>query len=333
MPSFAVSIAMLGLVQAALVALPRSPLPPLADRRLRSRWWALVPAISIVVVIVAVNFYEGSATFLTYLALVAVPPLAALALGLLVRGARPALARGRGAALRARLGPAGGARRRGRGDRALRARLRRPRLDAGLGRAARWLRLGVYAMAAIDAWLVAGDLLQGPNAVLSAAAPAADLPRLQVVHFGSARMGFGDLFVAALVGCLLVSPPTSTAAGGGPGCGPGAGLRPALLRRRHAAGDGAGGGGAGPRAALGESIRRAGDAVAAAAVSSAVGVPLLQVRKRVDRAAALIPAGRGPDLEVEVAGGGVAGVADDADRLAGADRFPAFSGEGSARCM
>jgi hypothetical protein len=68
---------------------------------------------------------------------------------------------------------------------------------------ASWLRLAVYAMAAIDTWFVASDLLQGPNAVLSAAAPAADLPRLQAVHFGSALMGFGDLFVAALVGCLL----------------------------------------------------------------------------------------------------------------------------------
>ena len=34
-----------------------------------------------------------------------------------------------------------------------------------------WLRWGIYAMAAIDAWLVAADLLQGPNSVLSAAAP------------------------------------------------------------------------------------------------------------------------------------------------------------------
>ena len=75
------------------MALPRGPLPALPGGLgdLRSRWWALVPALSIVVVIVAVNFYEGSATFLTYLALFAVPPLAALALGLLVRGARPAL--------------------------------------------------------------------------------------------------------------------------------------------------------------------------------------------------------------------------------------------------
>ena len=41
--------------------------------------------------------------------------------------------------------------------------------------------------------------------------------------------------------------------------------------------------------------------------------------QRVDRAAALVPAGCGPDLEVQVAAGGVAGLADDADRLAGAD--------------
>jgi hypothetical protein len=70
---------------------------------------------------------------------------------------------------------------------------------------AKWLRLGVYAMATIDAVYVVGDLLQGPNAVLSAAAPAAGLPQLQSVHFGSALMGFGDLFVAALVGCLLAT--------------------------------------------------------------------------------------------------------------------------------
>ena len=70
---------------------------------------------------------------------------------------------------------------------------------------ARWLRLGVYAMAAIDTVYVSADLLQGPNAVLNAAAPAASLPALQSIHLGSAVMGFGDLFVAALVGCLLAA--------------------------------------------------------------------------------------------------------------------------------
>ncbi len=66
-----------------------------------------------------------------------------------------------------------------------------------------WLRLGVYAMAALDTYVVATDILQGPNSVLTVAHPAADLPRLQAVHLGSAAMGFGDLFIAAVVGCLL----------------------------------------------------------------------------------------------------------------------------------
>jgi hypothetical protein len=203
--SFAVSIALLGLLQAALVAVPRSPLPPLPIAGLRSRWWALVPALSIVVVIVAVNFYEGSATFLTYLALVAVPPLAALALGLLVRGARPGLAFAV-VPLFALAWALPGALA---GEAAATALSGLACVALGWMLAsvvpARWLRLGVYAMAAIDAWLVAGDLLQGPNSVLSVASPAADLPRLQAIHFGSARMGFGDLFVAALVGCLLTT--------------------------------------------------------------------------------------------------------------------------------
>ena len=207
MPSFAVSISLLGLVQAALVALP-STLPPLpwGLGELRSRWWALLPAMSIALVVLFVNFYEGSATFLTYLALVGVPPLAAGALGWLVRGSRPAW----GLAVVPLFVVAWAAVDTLGGEAAATAL-------SGLGCItlgwllvslvpATWLRWGIYAMAAIDAWLVAGDLLQGPNSVLSAAAPAADLPRLQAVHFGSAAMGFGDLFAAALVGCLLATP-------------------------------------------------------------------------------------------------------------------------------
>jgi len=218
MPSFAVSIALLGLVQAALVALPRTPLPPLPFAGPRSRWWAVVPATSIVAVVLAVNFYEDSATFLTYLALVGVPPLAALSLGLLVRGARPAwaLAAVPLFALAWALPEALA------GEAAATALSALSCIALGWMLVAvvpaSWLRWGIYAMAAIDAWLIAGDLLQGPNSVLSAAAPAADLPRLQAIHFGSARMGFGDLFVAALLGCLLAASaslpaPTSSADG------------------------------------------------------------------------------------------------------------------------
>jgi hypothetical protein len=203
MPSFAVSIATLSLVQAALVALPAPrPLPAWLDG-LRGRWWALVPALSIVVVVAIVEASSSSATAFAYLALVAVPPLAALALGGLVRGSRPAWALAAlplfALAWASRGSLAGEAA--GTVLSALSCIALGWLLVGGVPTL--WLRLGIYAMAAIDALLIGADLLQGPSDVLSAAAPVADLPALQVANFGAARMGFGDLFVAALVGCLL----------------------------------------------------------------------------------------------------------------------------------
>ena len=47
------------------------------------------------------------------------------------------------------------------------------------------------------------DLLQKPNNALNAAHPAAGLPRLPSALFGSAVMGYGDLFIAAALGALL----------------------------------------------------------------------------------------------------------------------------------
>ncbi len=223
MPFWA-SISILGLVQAALVALPVPRARPAWIERLRSPWWALIPALSIVVVLGAIEVSSSSANALTYVALAAVPPLAAYALAALVRRDRtePRISRfgavsradGRGwqgsVALAAALfalawvSPHSLA-----GEAAAAALSGLACVTLGwllvCGVPARWLRLGVYAMAVIDTIYVAGDLLQEPNAVLSAAAPAAELPRLQVVHFGSALMGFGDLFVAALVGCLLAA--------------------------------------------------------------------------------------------------------------------------------
>lgn len=201
---FWLSIGVLSLVQAALVAAPRAPSQTLL-RRLQSRWWALVLPLSIVVVISGIALESASARFLTYLALVAVPPLAAAALAWLVRGARPvgalaviplfAIAWARQDALS--------------GETAALALSALSCVTLGWLTAcvvpSRWLKLGIYAMAAIDAWLVSSDLLQGPNAVLNAAAPAADLPRLQLASFGSALMGFGDLFIAATLGALLAS--------------------------------------------------------------------------------------------------------------------------------
>jgi hypothetical protein len=60
-------------------------------------------------------------------------------------------------------------------------------------------------MAAADTALVVADQLQRPNTVLQAAHPAAGLPRLQSAVFGSAGMGYGDLFIAGLLGGLLAT--------------------------------------------------------------------------------------------------------------------------------
>ncbi len=64
-------------------------------------------------------------------------------------------------------------------------------------------------------------------------------------------------------------------------------------------------------------IRR--PATSPGARGSAPLVPLLQRAGRVEDVAALVPARGGPDLEVEVAALGVAGVALAADHLAGPD--------------
>ena len=66
----------------------------------------------------------------------------------------------------------------------------------------RWLKAGIVAMSAADVWLVSTQLLQHPNSELAAAAPGAGLPQLQSEQFGSVTMGYGDLFVAGLLGAI-----------------------------------------------------------------------------------------------------------------------------------
>jgi hypothetical protein len=199
---FWLSIGALSLLQALLVASSKPPALALLER-LRSRWWALVPPLSIVVVISAIALDSASARFLTYLALVAVPPLAAGALAWLVRGARLELA----LLVLPLFAIAWAAKSSLTGQSAALALSALACVTLGWLIACavppRWLKLGIYLMAAVDAYLVGSDLLQGPNAVLNTAAPGAGLPRLQLAHFGSAVIGFGDLFVAATLGALL----------------------------------------------------------------------------------------------------------------------------------
>lgn len=173
--------------------------------RLGGRAWALVPIGSIVVVIFAIRYVSDTATGITYLALVAVPPLDALALGWAARGARPWAALGAVAlflvawlAHRSLAGEAAAA---------ILSALSCVTLGVLLAAVtpAGWLKVGIVAMAAGDTWLVVSDLLQSPNATLVAAHPAAGLPRLQTAIFGSVTMGYGDLFVAGLLGAVLAA--------------------------------------------------------------------------------------------------------------------------------
>ena len=200
---FWLSIALLSLTQGAVVALPGRLSKPSLARLGGRRWAAVLPASVIAFVLVARAAEHASAQGLTYLALCAVPLLAALALGWLSHGARPkwALAvvplfvlawvdrgglAGEGAALVltafscVALG-------------VLLAAITPPR----------WLAAGIVAMALADTALVVSDLLQRPNNALNAAHPAAGLPTLQSASFGSAVMGYGDLFIAAVLGALL----------------------------------------------------------------------------------------------------------------------------------
>lgn len=171
-----------------------------------SRWWALVPPASIVVVVFGIELLPDSADGLAWLALVAVPPLAALALGWLIHGSRPLWALGTVPLflLAAVVGQGALV-----GETAATALTALACVALGWLLVsvvpARWLRWGIYAMAAIDAALVAAELLQGSSGVLVSADPSG-LPRLQVLEFGAARMGFGDAFLAATVGCLLALP-------------------------------------------------------------------------------------------------------------------------------
>jgi hypothetical protein len=142
---------------------------------------------------------------MTWLALIAVPILAAVALGWAVRGSRPwlallaiplfALAWGSRTTLV------------GQGAAALLSALSCVTLGVLLATVtpSGWLKAGILAMAAADTWLVLTDLLQTPNNVLVSAVPlpGSGLPQLQSELFGSVSLGYGDLFVAALLGAVL----------------------------------------------------------------------------------------------------------------------------------
>lgn len=193
--------------QAALVCGPRPRLPaPLLA--LRSNLWAWLLPVSLGGTIAVLAAVPGLGLGYAWVALIGIPILAGVALA--------ACGRHAGALSRALAGAVGTA--------AL-AALAWVFVGDLVGQAAavaltalsactlasyvaqlaprRLLKLGVVAMAALDAVLVFGQLLQGPNDTLNAATPGHQLPHLQVALFGSALIGYGDLFIAAVLGNIL----------------------------------------------------------------------------------------------------------------------------------
>jgi hypothetical protein len=202
--AFLVSDAVLISAQAALVALPGAGIPaPL--RRFRGRGWALVLPLSIAVVVGAIALFPAVAQGLSWLALVAIPPLAAAALGWAMHGARWWLA-----PLAAGLLALGWTSQFTlAGDLALAALtalscITLGRLLAGVVPLI-WLELGIVAMAIVDSILVFGNQLQGPNEVLNTAVPAVGLPQLQYLAMPHASLGYGDVFVAGVLGGVLAA--------------------------------------------------------------------------------------------------------------------------------
>lgn len=206
------SSVVLDVVQALLVALPAAGLPALLRRVAGGRTWPLVMPVSIVAVVVGLALLPGAAITLTWLALLAVPVLAGATLGWGMHGARPGWALAAVPLLAGAVAFEGDMA----GDLAALAltalsAVALARLLCGVVAADRvargqtWVRAALVAMAVIDAVLVFSSALEGPNATLNAAVPADQLPRLQFVTVGRASMGYGDVFVAAVLGAVLAA--------------------------------------------------------------------------------------------------------------------------------
>jgi len=195
---------LLDAAQALCVALPAAGLPAFLSR-FTGRGWSLVAPLAVVGTAVALTLTAGSADVFTWIAFLLVPPGCALALGWAMHGAKPWLA-----VLALPL---------------LTAALVAP--DDPIGRASRLamivgscvtvgrllagsaplmlLKVGVVAMATIDAVFIFGDFFGEQNAQFNAAAPAGELPRLQVADIGDVSTDYGDYFVAGLVGGILAA--------------------------------------------------------------------------------------------------------------------------------
>src|SRR3954454_16895214 len=173
--------------------------------RLKGPAWALFLPLSIAIVVAAIAAIPQVADGITWIALILVPIGAMLALGWALRGARPPFAL-LGAALFILAWTETGSLAGDATAAALTALSASTvgRLLAGLVPGV-YLRLGIITMAIIDAYLVFSEKLQGPNATLNAAVPVQGAPQLQYLELHYASMGYGDIFVAGVLGGVLAA--------------------------------------------------------------------------------------------------------------------------------
>jgi hypothetical protein len=209
------SDAVLLLTQAALVCGPRPRLPH-AVQRLRGGIWAWVMPVSLGGTIAVLAADPGLAHAYSWVAVIGIPLLAVASIVALLEGRRDGAGMGRPSAwlaglviAAALLGYSWGVHSGLAAQAAATAltALSATTLAAYLATVtpAGWLKVGIVTMATLDAILVSAQLLQGPNDTLNAATPGAHLPHLQVVVFGSAVIGYGDVFIAAVLGTVLVA--------------------------------------------------------------------------------------------------------------------------------
>jgi hypothetical protein len=190
--------------QASCVALPAAGVPVFLER-LSGRGWAFVGPASVVATVVAISIAAASADVLTWIALVLVPPGAALALGWAAHGARPWLAVAVVPMLAFAIADPDGPL--GRTSRLLMivgSVVTLGRLLAGSAPLL-VLKIGVVAMTVIDSIFIFGHFWEEQNATFNAAVPAEHLPRLQVADIGHTSTDYGDYFIAGLVGGILAA--------------------------------------------------------------------------------------------------------------------------------
>ena len=199
---FRLDDALLDAARAACVALPVAGVPPVL-RRLRSRGWAIVAPASILGAAGALAAWSAGAQVFAWVALLLVPPGCVLALGWAAHGARTWLTPLAVPLLLAALAwPAAPVGQVARIVLIAGAAVTSGRLLAGAAPIS-LLKVGVVAMAAIDATFIFGHLSDTQNAQFAAAAAAPGLPQLQVANLGGASCDFADFFAAALVGAIF----------------------------------------------------------------------------------------------------------------------------------